>query len=90
MRYYTAVVHQNGESAYGLSFPDLPGCFAAADSWEKISVAAVEALELWFEDMPDVDPAFLDDIRKLPEVADAMAAGAVLLPVPYVPAGYAQ
>ena len=86
MRYYTAIVYQDGDSAYGLSFPDLPGCFAAADTWDEISTAATEALDLWFEDMPDVTPASLDTIRKMPDVAEAMAAGAVLLPVPYIPA----
>ena len=86
MKYFTALVHQDGDSAYGLSFPDLPGCFAAADTWDEISAAATEALDLWFEDMPDVVPASLDAIRKMPEVVTAMAAGAVLLPVPYIPA----
>lgn len=86
MRYYTAIVHQEDDSAFGLSFPDLPGCFAAADTWDEISAAATEALDLWFEDMPDVEPASLDTIRKIPEVVEAMAAGAVLLPVPYIPA----
>ena len=86
MRYYTAIVHQDDDSAYGLSFPDLPGCFAAADSWDEIPAAATEALDLWFGDMPDITPASLDTIRKMPEVVDALAAGAVLLPVPYIPA----
>lgn len=86
MRYFTAVVHQDGDSAYGLTFPDLPGCFAAADSWDGIPTAATEALDLWFEDMPDVEPAPLADIRKRPDVAPELAAGAVLMPVPYIPA----
>lgn len=86
MYYYIALVHQDGDSAYGLSFPDLPGCFAAADKWDAISSAATEALDLWFEDQPDVEPASLDAIRKRPDVAEAMADGAVLLPVPYISA----
>lgn len=86
MRYYTAIVHQDADSAYGLTFPDLPGCFAAADSWDDISAAATEALDLWFEDMPDVAPASLNTIRQRPEVAKELAEGAVLLPVPYIPA----
>lgn len=86
MRYYTAIVHQDGDSAFGLTFPDLPGAFAAADDWNGIPAAANEALDLWFEDQPDVEPASLDAIRKRADVAEAMAAGAVLLPVPYIPA----
>lgn len=86
MRYYTALVHQDGDSAFGLTFPDLPGCFAAADDWNGISTAATEALDLWFEDQIDVEPTSLDALRVRSDVAEAMAGGAVLLPVPYIPA----
>lgn len=86
MRYFTAIVHKDDDSSYGLTFPDLPGCFAASDTWDGILAAAADALDLWFEDMPDVEPASLDDIRKHADVAEALAAGAVLMPVPYIPA----
>lgn len=90
MRYFTAIVHQDENSAYGLTFPDLPGCFAAADDWDGISAAATEALDLWFEDEPDVIPASLEVIRKRLDVVEAIAAGAVLMPVPYIPADTAM
>jgi predicted RNase H-like HicB family nuclease len=86
MRYFTAIVHQDGESAYGLTFPDLPGCFAAADDWNAIPAAATEALDLWFEDMPDVEPSSLDTLRQLETVCEELAGGAVLFSVPYIPA----
>ena len=86
MRYYTALIHQNEGTAFGLTFPDLPGCFAAADDWDAIPAAATEALDLWFEDQPDIAPASLDAIRRRPDVAADLLAGAVLLPVPYIPA----
>jgi len=86
MRFYTALVHQDENSAYGLTFPDLPGCFAAADDWDSIPAAVTEALDLWFEDADDVAPASLEQLRQRSDVADALAAGAVLLRVPYVPA----
>ncbi|VDC31542.1 type II toxin-antitoxin system HicB family antitoxin [Pseudogemmobacter humi] len=86
MRYYIAIVHQDGDSAFGLTFPDLPGCFAAADTWDAIPAAATEALDLWFEDQPDAEPASLDGLRRRKDVAEAMAGGAVLLPIPYIPA----
>jgi predicted RNase H-like HicB family nuclease len=86
MRFYIALVHQDENSAYGLTFPDLPGCFAAADDWDGIPAAAAEALDLWFEDAQDVTPSSLEQLRHRKDVAQEMAAGAVLLPVPYVPA----
>lgn len=86
MKYFTAIIHQDEGSSFGLTFPDLPGCFAAADDWNNISAAATEALDLWFEDMPDVEPTTLDIIRNRPEVIEAITAGAILMPVPYIPA----
>jgi predicted RNase H-like HicB family nuclease len=90
MRNFAALVEQDGDSALGLTFPDLPGCFAAADRWEDVPVKAGEALDLWFEDMPDVAARPLDAIRALPEVEAALAGGAVLMVIPYIPADGAQ
>lgn len=86
MRYFTAIVHKDEGSAYGLTFPDLPGCFASADDWNGIPAAATEALDLWFEDAPDVTPAPLDQIRQREDVRAALAEGASLMTVPYIPA----
>ncbi len=84
MRYYTAIVHQEGESAFGLTFPDLPGCFSAADRWEDIPKNAAEAMDLYFEDMPQTPARALDVLRKLPEVQEALTEGATLMAVPYI------
>lgn len=83
MRRYTAMVHQDEGSAFGLTFPDLPGCFAAADGWADVQRAAVEALDLWFEDAEDVEPEALDVIRARPEVQAQIAAGATSVTVPW-------
>lgn len=86
MRYYTAIVHQDGDSAFGLTFPDLPGAFAAADDWSSIPAAATDALDLWFEDQPDIAPSSLDEIRARADVCAEIADGAVLMPIPYIAA----
>ena len=90
MRNFTVMVHKGKDSAYGLTFPDLPGCTAAADTWDGIPAAATEALDLWFEDMPDVAPAPLEEIRQRGDVAAGLAAGASLLVVAYIPANTSQ
>ncbi|WP_370270321.1 type II toxin-antitoxin system HicB family antitoxin [Nioella sp.] len=76
MRYYTAIVHQEGDSAFGLTFPDLTGGFASADDWDTIPAAENEALDLWFENMRSAAPASLSEARAQPEVAEALRAGA--------------
>ncbi len=84
MRYYIAIVHQEGDSAFGLSFPDLPECFSAADRWEDIPEMAAEAIDMYFEDMPQTPARSLDVLRALPEVQEALAEGATLMAVPYI------
>jgi predicted RNase H-like HicB family nuclease len=49
MRFFNAVVHKEEGSAFGIHFPQLPGCFSAADRREDLIPNATEALALWFE-----------------------------------------
>ena len=82
MKSYLALVHKETGSAYGVGFPDLPGCIAAADEFGDILRNAVEALELWFEDAAPVTPRRPEGIAA--EVADDPAAGASLIAVSLV------
>ena len=82
MKTYFALVHKDESSAYGLSFPDLPGCFSAADSFDEILPNAIEALDLWFEDENAVAPRNIEVIRQ--EASADLATGAFLIAVPYI------
>jgi len=42
-------VHHESGTAWGISFPDLPGCMSAADRFEDLPAAAAEAVALWLE-----------------------------------------
>jgi predicted RNase H-like HicB family nuclease len=79
---YFAVVHKDEGSAYGVTFPDLPGCFSAADDLESLVPNACEALDLWFEDAEEVEPRDVDAIREA--VAVDLSEGAFLIAVPRV------
>jgi predicted RNase H-like HicB family nuclease len=48
-KYYRAVLAKDADSAFGVHFPDLPGCFSAADRIEDVFANATEALAIWFE-----------------------------------------
>ena len=41
-----AVLHHDTGSAFGLTFPDVPGCFAASDDLHALAEAAEDALSL--------------------------------------------
>ncbi len=42
---YAVVVHHDKGSAFGVSVPDLPGCFSAGESFDEALENAVEAIE---------------------------------------------
>ncbi len=44
MKYFYAVVNKDEGSAYGVHFPDLPGCFSAADDPNDVVPNAIEAM----------------------------------------------
>ncbi len=84
MRTYIALVHKAPDSAWGVSFPDVPGCFSAADREEDLLPNAIEALSLHLDgyDLPEARD--IAAITADPEVAEELRNGAFLLAVPYV------
>ncbi len=46
---YPVYVHKDSKSAYGVTFPDFPGCFSAADDLGEVPRLAQEAVEVHFE-----------------------------------------
>ncbi len=63
---YPVYVHKDPDSAYGMTFPDFPGCFSAADDLGGISRLAQEAVEVHF-DGEDVEIPTPTPIEKLAE-----------------------
>ena len=55
------VIHKDRSSDYGVTVPDLPGCFSAGESIEDALANAREAIELHLEGL-------LDDGEPLPNV----------------------
>ena len=57
MSAYIALVHKDAGTSYGVSFPDVPGCISAADTFEEAVALAAEALGGHFAAMrEDGDP----------------------------------
>jgi len=49
MYYYPAVIHKDKDSDYGVTIPDLPGCFSAGDDIEETISSAEEAITCHLE-----------------------------------------
>lgn len=48
---YPVVVHKDPESDYGVTVPDLPGCFSAGETMDEALQEVVEAIEAHLEGM---------------------------------------
>jgi|SRR5213082_2954770 len=84
MHYYFAVVHKDEDSAFGVHFPDVPGCFSAADQIDDIVPNAIEALGLYSEDQELPPSRSVDQLRRDPEIAADLSEGAFLVAVPVI------
>jgi predicted RNase H-like HicB family nuclease len=85
MRYVALI--DGKQSAYGVVVPDLPGCTSAGRTIDEAYSNAVEAVRLWVEDA-ETDGEKLPRSRSVeamradPEIAAALAGGAVIAMVP--------
>lgn len=84
MRAYYALVEQQDDSAFGVSFPDLPSVFSAADDEDDIVANAIEALRLWAEDEALPAPSPLSAIQGREDIRRALTDGAFLVRVPLI------
>lgn len=84
MQTYIAVVEKDEGSAFGLWFPDVPGCFSAADDQKDIIRNAIEALTLHLDGREPPPAREIADVAGDEEVARALREGAWLLAIPFV------
>ena len=84
MKTYLAVVDKDTGSAYGVWFPDVQGCFSAADARGDVIRNAIEALSLHLEGREPPDARDVIAIAEDPNAKEALDDGAFLLAIPYV------
>ena len=48
---YQVVVHKDKNSSYGVTVPDIPGCFSAGENYDDALKNAIEAINLMLESM---------------------------------------
>ncbi|HYE21904.1 MAG TPA: type II toxin-antitoxin system HicB family antitoxin [Tepidisphaeraceae bacterium] len=77
---FLIAIHKDPDSDYGVTVPDLPGCFSAGSTFAEALTMAKEAIELHIDGMlddgqeiptPTVD---VEDFRRQPDYADAIWA----------------
>jgi predicted RNase H-like HicB family nuclease len=85
--HYIAIVHKDPDSGYGVSFPDVPGVTAVADTLDEAIGEAAVALGFAFEDWPGDRPAprTLDALRADADFVEASRDGVVIAVRPNAP-----
>jgi predicted RNase H-like HicB family nuclease len=76
---YPVVIHKDPESDYGVTVPDLPGCFSAGGTMDEALQEVVEAIETHLEGLlldgePIPAPKSIDDHQGNPDYADGVWA----------------
>jgi len=72
---FPVVVHKDPGSSYGVTIPDLPGCFTAGDTLDEALRNLQEAVELHLEDEERVPaPSPIDRWARDPDYADGIFA----------------
>jgi len=89
MRQYTAPIHKDADSDFGVSFPDLPGCVTAGSTLDEARDMATEALALHLEGMEQDDEAIPEPSSLEAVMAEATNPTAVAILVA-APAGAAK
>lgn len=76
---YPIIIHKDPDSDYGVTVPDLPGCYSAGDTLDEALQEAVEAIECHIEGLlMDEEPVPLPETveyhRSNPDYADGVWA----------------
>ena len=86
-KYYLGVVEKDADSAWGMWFPDMSGCFPAADEFDDLPRTAAELLRLHVEaleshgiEIPSPRPVI--DVMADKGVRRSLKAGATTMLVP--------
>jgi predicted RNase H-like HicB family nuclease len=76
---YPIVIHKDPDSDYGVTVPDLPGCFSAGSTVDEALWMAREAIELYLEVLVEdgreiPDASSVEELRNNPDLADGIWA----------------
>ncbi len=76
---FAVAIHKDPDSDYGVTVPDLPGCFSAGSTVDEAMLMAREAIELYLDTLIEDDleipfPSDIETLKKNPDYADAIWA----------------
>ncbi len=84
MKVFYGLVHKDKHSAFGITFPDAPGCFSAADEEVDLLTNAQEALSLYIEGEAVPHTRSIAELLRDKNIAGEIASGAFVIAVPLI------
>lgn len=95
MKPLIGIVSKDPDSAYGVVFPDAPGCFSAADDLADLFEMCTEAVTGWAETMQDSglpipEPRDLPTLRSDPALAESFARAELVIALPHPQSRHVQ
>lgn len=77
--YYLIAIQKDPDSDYGVTVPDLAGCFSAGSTVDEAMLMAREAIELYIDTLLDdgrevPSPTEVETLKQNPDYADAIWA----------------
>ena len=85
--HYVAVIEKEKDSAFGVWFPDVEGCFSAGDTLEEAAINAAAALRQHTEAVESAGRRLpvaraVDAVLRDKDVKESLKTGAILFAVP--------
>lgn len=76
---FPIAIHKDPGSDYGVTVPDLPGCFSAGSTIDEAMLMARDAIELYLESLTEDNeewptPSDIETLQQNPDYADAIWA----------------
>lgn len=86
-RGYLALVHKDDGTSYGVSFPDVPGCISAGDTFEEAVANAAEALAghlalMRADGDPVPQPRSFEELQRDPNFREDSAGAIITMVMP--------
>ena len=87
-RGYLALVHKDEGTSYGVSFPDVPGCISAGDTFEEAVANAADALAghlgiMKADGDPVPQPRSFEELQRDPAFREDSAGAIVTMVTPH-------
>jgi predicted RNase H-like HicB family nuclease len=91
MKRYVGILCKDDDRAFGIHFPDLPGCVAGGETEDEALADAAIALRSWAEDVSELPVgSSVEALRQNPDAVQDLSEGGCAVIIPLISVGRKQ